>query len=81
MIGNYIYAVVSQPAVDYNNTVVLPLICNGNSQKEIAPTSIYSRSVWCLPITLSQASTVSDVLDDSQQATNLTITTGDASSM
>ncbi len=31
MIGNYVYAVVSQPATDYNNTVTLPAIYNGNS--------------------------------------------------
>ena len=41
MIGNYVYAVVSQPATDYNNTVTLPVIYNGNSAYDIAPTSVY----------------------------------------
>ena len=32
MIGNYVYAVVSQPATDYDNNVTLPIIYNGDSE-------------------------------------------------
>jgi len=41
MIGNYVYAVVSQPATVYNNDVILPIVYNGDSESPIPPTAIY----------------------------------------
>ena len=41
MIGNYVYAVVSQPATVYNNDVTLPAVYNGKTESNVAPSSIY----------------------------------------
>jgi inhibitor of cysteine peptidase len=81
MIGNYVYAVVSQPAVLYNNAVALPAVYNGNSYIDIAPTSIYYTSI-VQPSYYSFTSFFGiDILNDTTQPSNLTITMGDASSM
>ena len=59
MIGNYVYAVVSQPAIDYNNNVTLPVIYNGASESDISPTPFITL-LWLSPATTpSQASTAS----------------------
>ncbi len=41
MIGNYVYAVVSQPATVYNNVVTLPAVYNGKTETNVTPSSIY----------------------------------------
>ena len=41
MIGNYVYAVVSQPATVNNNDVTLPAVYNGKAETNVPPSSIY----------------------------------------
>ena len=81
MIGDYVYAVVSQPAILYNNAIALPAVYNGNSHSDIAPTSIYYTTI-IQPSYYSFTSFFGiDILNDTTQPSNLTITMGDASSM
>ncbi len=86
MIGDYVYAVVSQSAYVYENTVPLPTISTGTGTTEIPATKIY----------YSNASDYSDVQnnyftftsfyglnlkDPSQELTNMTVLMGGASTM
>jgi inhibitor of cysteine peptidase len=81
MIGDNVYAVVSQPAVAYANGVNLPAIYNGKSETSIAPTSIYYADM-VQPDYYSFTSFFGiNVIDDTQQPTNLTVMMGGASSM
>jgi len=81
MIGNYVYVVVSQPAIVYNSNVTLPTIYNGNRSSSVTPSSIYySTMVYPTYYTYTTFFGV-DVLNDSQQPTNMTVLMGGASTM
>ena len=81
MIGNDVYAVVSQPATVYNNAVTLPAIYNGNSESAIAPTSVYYTDMVQPSYYTFTSFFGINVLDDAQTPTNLTVMMGGASTM
>ena len=81
MIGNYVYAVVSQPAMVNNNDVILPQVYNGKTQTEVPPSSIYYADM-VEPSYFTYTSFFGiDVLDETLQPTNMTVIMGDASTM
>jgi inhibitor of cysteine peptidase len=81
MIGNYVYAVVSQPAMDYNNSVTLPAIYNGNNECDISPTSVYYADMVEPSYYTFTSFFGINILDDTQQPTNMTVMMGGASTM
>jgi uncharacterized secreted protein with C-terminal beta-propeller domain len=81
MIGNYVYVVVSQPATDYDNTVTLPVIYNGNSESDIAPTSVYYTDMVQPSYYTFTSFFGIDISNDTQQPTNMTVMMGGASTM
>ena len=81
MIGDYIYAVVSQPAQVTNNVVPLPAIYNGNSQTIIPATSIYYTDCAQPSYYTFTSFFGINVENSTEQPSNLTITMGDASAM
>ena len=81
MIGNYVYAVVSQPATVYNDNVTLPIIYNGDTANVIPPTAIYYSNMVVPSYYTFTSFFGINVLDDSEQPTNLTVMMGGASSM
>jgi inhibitor of cysteine peptidase len=81
MIGNYVYAVVSQPATVNNNDVILPAVYNGNAQTNVPPSSIYYADM-VEPSYFTYTSFFGiNVLDDTSQPTNMTVIMGGASTM
>jgi inhibitor of cysteine peptidase len=81
MIGNYVYAVVSQPAAVYDNAVTLPAVYNGETQSSVPPSSIYySDMVEPSYYTYTSFFGV-NILDNTQQPTNMTVMMGGASTM
>jgi inhibitor of cysteine peptidase len=81
MIGNNVYAVVSQPAVVYNNLVTLPtayLDSNGNAVA--SPSSIYYADSNSSSFTFTSFYGV-NIGDDTVQPTNMTVMMGGASTM
>ena len=81
MIGNYVYAVVSQPATDYDNNVSLPIIYNGDSASAISPTCIYYTDMVQPSYYTFTSFYGINIADDTQQPTNLTVMMGGASTM
>ena len=81
MIGNYVYVVVSQPATDYNDTVTLPAIYNGNNEYDIAPTSVYYTDMVQPSYYTFTSFFGINISDDTQQPTNMTVMMGGASTM
>ena len=81
MIGNYVYAVVSQPATDYNNNVTLPAIYNGDSESAISPTSVYYTDMVQPSYYTFTSFYGINIADDTQQPTNMTVMMGGASTM
>jgi inhibitor of cysteine peptidase len=81
MIGNNVYAVVSQPAAIYNNGVTLPAVYNGKSEISIAPTSVYYADMVQPNYYTFTSFFGINILDDTQQPTNLTVMMGGASTM
>ena len=81
MIDNYVYAVVSQPATDYNNNVTLPAIYNGNNGYDIAPTSVYYADMVVPSYYTFTSFFGINIADDTQQPTNMTVMMGGASTM
>jgi inhibitor of cysteine peptidase len=81
MIGNYVYAVVSQPAIVYNNVVTLPAVYEDKNVYDASPSTIYyadmNQSNYCTFTSFYGL----NILDDTQQPTNLTVTMGSASTM
>lgn len=81
MIGDYVYAVVSQPAYMDNETIILPAVYdNQSTSKEIAPTSIYYNTMQDSYFTYTTFAGI-NILDDSQAPTNLTVMMGGTSNM
>jgi inhibitor of cysteine peptidase len=81
MIGNYIYAVVSQPAMVYNNAVTLPTVYEGQKEADVTPSAIYYADVNQSSYFTFTSFYGLDVLDDSQQPTNMTVMMDGASTM
>ncbi len=81
MIGNYVYAVVSQPAMDYNNNVTLPAIYNGNVGYDVSPTSVYYADMVVPSYYTFTSFFGINISDDTQQPTNMTVMMGGASTM
>ncbi|MGD6851034.1 MAG: beta-propeller domain-containing protein [Candidatus Bathyarchaeia archaeon] len=81
MIGNDVYAVVSQPAVVYNNLVALPEVYESQNTKAVAsPGSIYYADTNDTSFTFTSFYGI-DIADDSMQPTNMTVMIGGASTM
>jgi inhibitor of cysteine peptidase len=82
MIGNYVYAVVSQPAYLTNETVILPKIYSGDNATDIAASGIYYTDVVNYNNYLGFTTFVGlNIADEAQEPANMTIMTGGASSM
>jgi len=82
MIGNYVYAVVSQPAYLVNETVILPIIYSGNNVKTIAASGIYYSDEVDYNNYLGFTTFISlNIADSTQEPTNKTIMIGGASNM
>ena len=80
MIGNDVYAVVSQPAEVYNNAVVLPAVYEDKNAFDASPSSIFYADMNDTSYTFTSFYGL-DILDDTQQPTNLTVMMGGASTM
>jgi uncharacterized secreted protein with C-terminal beta-propeller domain len=81
MIGNYVYVVVSQPAMDYNNSVTLPAIYNGDNECDISPTSVYYADMVAPSYYTFTSFFGINISDDTQQPTNMTVMMGGTSTM
>jgi inhibitor of cysteine peptidase len=81
MIDNYVYTVVSQPALLYNNNVTLPQVYNGKNESNIAPTSIYYADTVQPDYYTFTSFFGINIFDDAQQPTNMTVMMGGASIM
>jgi inhibitor of cysteine peptidase len=82
MIGNYVYAVVSQPAYLTNETVILPRIYSEAKPTDIAASGIYYTDVVDYNNYFGFTTFVGlNIADDAQEPTNKTIMTGGASNM
>jgi inhibitor of cysteine peptidase len=80
MIGDYVYAVVSQPAYLINEDVVLPQVYEGAKGSEIAASGIYYVDTVDNYFTFTTFIGL-NVLDDVQEPTNMTVMMGGASNM
>ncbi|MGZ4850248.1 MAG: beta-propeller domain-containing protein [Candidatus Bathyarchaeia archaeon] len=81
MIGNYVYAVISQPATVYNNDVTLPSVYNGKIETNVSPSNIYYADMVESNYYTYTSFFGINVLDDTQQPTNMTVMMGGASTM
>jgi uncharacterized secreted protein with C-terminal beta-propeller domain len=87
MIGDYVYAVVSQQAyVLQSGELPLPMVYAGTAASVIAPTSIYYSDTAKYADTSSNYFTYTtfvglNILDDAQKPTNMTVMMGGASTM
>jgi len=80
MIGNYVYAVVSQPTYFINNDVVLPQVYENAEASEIEPTRIYYADMVDNYFTFTTFIGL-NIMDDAQEPTNMTVMMGGTSSM
>lgn len=84
MIGDYVYAVVSQPAQVLDNTVTLPRVCETISGKaevsDVEPSSVYYADT--VPSYFTFTTFVGlNIADDVQEPTNMTLMMGGTSTM
>jgi inhibitor of cysteine peptidase len=81
MIGNYVYAVVSQPAMVYDNAITLPVVYEGKTELDVTPSAIYyTDSNQSSYFTFTSFYGL-NVLNDQQQPTNMTVMMNGASTM
>jgi len=80
MIGNYVYAVVSQPAYVVNETVILPKVYSKDKATDIAASEIYYADVVDNYFGFTTFVGL-NIADDAQEPANMTIMTGGASCM
>jgi inhibitor of cysteine peptidase len=80
MIGDYVYAVVSQPAYIFEDVVTLPQVYQNAKTSEIAPERIYYADTVDNYFTFTTFVGL-NILDDTQQPTNMTVLMGGASTM
>ena len=86
MIGDYVYAVVSQPANIVENAVTLPMVYEKTGGSEIPPSNVYYSDAAYYGSIESNYFTFTtflslNILDDAQQPTNMTVMMGGASNM
>jgi uncharacterized secreted protein with C-terminal beta-propeller domain len=84
MIGNYVYAVVSQPAQVIENSVALPRICEATSvaakASDIEPSSVFYADT--IPSYFTFTTFIGlNIIDDAQEPTNMTLMMGGTSAM
>jgi uncharacterized secreted protein with C-terminal beta-propeller domain len=81
MIGNYVYAVVSQPTYLVNDNVVLPQVYENTKASDIEPTRIYYTDA-VEPTYFTFTTFIGlNIMDDAQEPTNMTIMMGGTSNM
>jgi inhibitor of cysteine peptidase len=80
MIGDDVYAVVSQSAWVYNNEVSLPIIYDADDTYTASPASIYYADMNDTSFSFTSFYGI-DVADDASQPTNMTVMMGGASTM
>jgi uncharacterized secreted protein with C-terminal beta-propeller domain len=81
LIGNYVYAVISQPANVYNDAVALPKVYEEADVSDVEPSRIYYADA-VEPTYFTFTTFVGlNILDDAQQPTNMTIMMGGTSTM
>jgi inhibitor of cysteine peptidase len=80
MIGNYVYAVVSQPAYILQDVVPLPQVYQDAKASVIAPERIYYANSVDNYYTFTTFIGL-NILDDAQQPTNMTVMMGGTSAM
>jgi len=80
MIGNYVYAVVSQPTYLVNNDVVLPQVYKDTKASQIEPTRIYYADTADTYFTFTTFIGL-NIMDNAQEPTNMTIMMGGTSTM
>jgi len=81
MIGNYVYAVISQPANVFNEEVALPRVYDETKLSNVEPSNIYYADV-VEPTYFTFTTFVGlNISDEVQQLTNMTILMGGASNM
>ena len=80
MIGDYVYAVVSQPAYLINEEVMLPKVYEDAVASQIEPTSIYYADMVdsYFPFTTFMGF---NILDDAQEPSNMTVMMGGTGNM
>jgi len=83
MIGNYIYAVISQPVQVVNQTVTLPALYNGTEASCTSPSSIYyvDRPDSFYNYYTFTSIVGLNILNDAQEVGNLTLMMGGASNI
>jgi inhibitor of cysteine peptidase len=81
MIGNYVYAIISQPAMVYNNAVTLPAVYEGKKEYDVTPSTVYYADMEEPSYYTFTSFFGVNVLDDTQQPTNMTVMMGGASTM
>jgi inhibitor of cysteine peptidase len=81
MIGDYVYAVISQPANVVNEAVALPKVYEETSVSDVSPSRIYYADVG-EPTYFTFTTFIGiNILNDTQQPTNMTIMMGGTSTM
>ena len=80
MIGDYVYAVVSQPAYLVNNDVILPKVYQDTRASDIAPSRIYYTDTADSYFTFTTFIGL-NILNVMQEPTNMTVMMGGASNM
>ena len=80
MIGDYVYAVVSQPAYMINDDVILPQVYQNAKASQITPERIYYADAVDNYFTFTTFIGL-NILDDAQEPTNMTVMMGGASNM
>lgn len=80
MIGNNVYAVISQPAVVYNDVVTLPAVYEDKTEYDASPSGIYYADMNDSSFTFTSFYGF-NIVDDVQQLTNMTVMMGGASAM
>jgi uncharacterized secreted protein with C-terminal beta-propeller domain len=80
MIGNYVYAVISQPAYLVNDTVILPEVYSEDKATNITATSVYYTDIVDNYFGFTTFVGL-NIADDAQEPTNMTLMTGGASNM
>lgn len=81
MIGNYVYAVVSQPTYFINDNVVLPQVYENAQAAEIEATRIYYADAVDDTYFTFTTFIGLNIMDNSQEPTNMTIMMGGTSNM
>jgi inhibitor of cysteine peptidase len=80
MIGDYVYAVVSQPAYLINEEVTLPKVYEDEQASQIEATNIYYADMMDSYFTFTTFIGL-NILDDAQEPTNMTVMMGGTSNM